>query len=138
MDGLVETWLEDDHALPGIEILCRLRDEHAYRGGKRAVYELVRWLRPPAVAPLVRFEGVPGEFSQHDFGQVDVRYTSGVIERVHFFASRLKSRDRGPRGAGLTSYDEDPDGTGTRRGRCPSRRAVRSSRGTAATSNADA
>ena len=22
--------------------------------------------RPPAVAPLVRFEGVPGEFNQHD------------------------------------------------------------------------
>jgi transposase len=88
--GLVETWLQEDHALLGIEILRRLRDEHAYRGGKSAVYELVRRLRPPAVAPLVRFEGVPGEFSQHDFGQVDVRYPSRVIERVHFFASRLK------------------------------------------------
>jgi transposase len=88
--GLVETWLQEDHALPGIEIVRRLRDEHTYRGGKSAVYELVRRLRSPAVAPLVRFEGVPGEFSQHDFGQVDVRYTSGAIERVHFFASRLK------------------------------------------------
>ena len=39
---------------------------------------------------MVRFEGVPGEFSQHDFGQVDVRYPSGRVERVHFFASRLK------------------------------------------------
>ena len=88
--GQVETWLHDDHTLPGVEILRRLRDEHEYRGGKSAVYELVRRLRPPAVAPLVRFEGVPGEFSQHDFGQVDVRYASGTIERVHFFASRLK------------------------------------------------
>ena len=88
--GVVETWLQEDHALPGIEILRRLRDEHAYRGGKSAVYELVRRLRPSTVAPLVRFEGVPGEFSQHDFGQVDVRYRSGAIERVHFFASRLK------------------------------------------------
>jgi transposase len=87
---LVQTWLQEEHALPGIEILRRLRDEHAYVGGKSAVYELVRRLRPRAVAPLVRFEGVPGEFSQHDFGQVDVRYTSGVLERVHFFASRLK------------------------------------------------
>lgn len=88
--GLVETWLHEDHALPGMEILRRLCDEHAYRGGKSAVYELVRRLRRPAVAPLVRFEGVPGEFSQHDFGQVDVRYTGGAVERVHFFASRLK------------------------------------------------
>jgi transposase len=88
--GLVESWLHDDHTVPGVEILRRLRDEHAYRGGKSAVYELVRRLRPSTVAPLVRFEGVPGEFSQHDFGQVDVRYRSGAIERVHFFASRLK------------------------------------------------
>ena len=88
--GLVETWLRDDHGLPGVEIVRRLHDEHAYRGGKSAVYELVRRLRPAAVAPLVRFEGVPGEFSQHDFGQVDVRYRSGALERVHFFASRLK------------------------------------------------
>jgi transposase len=42
------------------------------------------------VAPLVRFEGVPGEFSQHDFGMVTVRFTTGGTERVRFFASRLK------------------------------------------------
>ena len=41
-------------------------------------------------APLVRFEGLPGEFSQHDFGQVDVTYLGGVIRRIRFFASRLK------------------------------------------------
>jgi hypothetical protein len=40
--------------------------------------------------PLVRFEGAPGEFSQHDFGSVTVRYRSGAPEQVHFFASRLK------------------------------------------------
>ena len=72
------------------QLLQRLCEEHQYGGGKSAVYELVRRLRPPTVAPLVRFEGVPGEFSQHDFGHVDVRYTSGEIERIHFFASRLK------------------------------------------------
>jgi hypothetical protein len=86
----VEAWLREDPTLPSIEILRRLGDEHQYGGGKSAVYELVRRLRPPAVAPLVRFEGVPGDFSQHDFGQVDVRYTSGAVERIRFFASRLK------------------------------------------------
>lgn len=39
---------------------------------------------------MVRFEGVLGKFSQHDFGQVDARYTTGGIERIHFFVSRLK------------------------------------------------
>jgi hypothetical protein len=33
---------------------------------------------------------VPGEFSRHDFGQVDVRYRAGGGERLRFFASRLK------------------------------------------------
>ena len=48
------------------------------QGGKSALYELVRELRPTRTMPIVRFEGLPGEFSQHDFGVVDVRYISGV------------------------------------------------------------
>jgi hypothetical protein len=47
-------------------------------------------LRARVVTPLVRFEGLPGEFSQHDFGEVRVRYQDGTEEVVHFFASRLK------------------------------------------------
>jgi hypothetical protein len=38
----------------------------------------------------MRFEGLPGEFSQHDFGRVKVRFEDGSIRIVHFFASRLK------------------------------------------------
>jgi transposase len=86
----IEAWLAEDRTLPGGEIVRRLREEQGYAGGKSAVYELVRRLRPVPVAPLVRFEGVAGEFSQHDFGQIDVRYTAGGQERVRFFASRLK------------------------------------------------
>lgn len=81
--------LAAEPALPTVEILHRLREER-YAGGKTALYELVRELRPQPTAPLVRFEGVPGEFSQHDFGQVEVRYLDGSHERVHFFVSRLK------------------------------------------------
>jgi transposase len=88
--SVIETWLAEDGALPSGEIVRRLREERGYAGGKSAVYELVRRLRPVTPAPLVRFEGVAGEFSQHDFGQTDVRYTGGGRERVHFFASRLK------------------------------------------------
>ncbi len=40
---------------------------------------------------MVRFEGMPGEFSQHDFGSVSVVYGDGTSEKVHFFASRLKA-----------------------------------------------
>jgi transposase len=83
-------WLEEDRTLPSGEIVRRLQQEQGHRGGKSALYELIRRLRPVPVAPLVRFEGVPGEFSQHDFGVVSVRFTSGAVERVRFFASRLK------------------------------------------------
>jgi transposase len=85
----VTIWLTEDRHLPGMEILRRAH-EAGYAGGKSALYELIRRLRPTPAVPLVRFEGVPGEFSQHDFGQADVRYDDGRTERVHFFASRLK------------------------------------------------
>lgn len=81
--------LAAEPTLPTVEILHRLREER-YAGGKTALYELVRELRPKPTSPQVRFEGVAGEFSQHDFGQVVVRYLGGSEERIHFFVSRLK------------------------------------------------
>jgi hypothetical protein len=38
----------------------------------------------------MRFEGLAVEFSQHDFGQVRVRFLDGSSSIVHFFGSRLK------------------------------------------------
>ena len=87
-DRIVDV-LAAEPKLKTIEILHRLRGL-GYDGAKTALYEAVRGLRPRPVTPLVRFEGLPGEFSQHDFGQVDVRYLDGSEERIHFFASRLK------------------------------------------------
>ncbi|HSD90996.1 MAG TPA: IS21 family transposase [Kofleriaceae bacterium] len=72
-----------------VELLRRARNK-GYTGGKSALYKLVKELRPERPRPIVRFAGLPGEFSQHDFGEVDVKYLDGRIERVHFFASRLK------------------------------------------------
>jgi len=81
--------LKEKADLPSLEILRRVR-QVGYRGGKTALYALVASLRPKAVKPLVRFEGLAGEFSQHDFGQVDVEFRDGATRRIHFFASRLK------------------------------------------------
>lgn len=85
----VKAWLDDDDGLPTQELLRRA-NESGYGGSKTAFYALVAGLRPLTATPVVRFEGLPGEFSQHDFGHVDVRYVDGRKERVHFFASRLK------------------------------------------------
>jgi transposase len=81
--------LQQTPDLASLEILRRIR-EGGYEGGKTAVYALVASLRPKSAKPLVRFEGLPGEFSQHDFGQIEVQFVDGASQRVHFFASRLK------------------------------------------------
>jgi len=72
-----------------VELLRRAKLK-GYSGSKSALYVLVKELRPKRLRQVVRFEGLPGEFSQHDFGHVDVRFLDGRKQRVHFFASRLK------------------------------------------------
>ena len=85
----IEEILKQEPDLASLEILRRMR-EAGYRGGKSALYGLVASLRPRVVQPMVRFEGLPGEFSQHDFGQLEVEFVEGSRRRIHFFASRLK------------------------------------------------
>ena len=81
--------LEQDPSLLGVEILRRLRLE-GYSGGKSAVYSVVRELRPAEAKMTMRFEGLPGEFSQHDFGETKVIFLNGTQQTVRFFATRLK------------------------------------------------
>jgi len=86
----IRGWLEERADLPTVEILHRLRGE-GYAGGKTAAYDFVRRLRGPAPSRvMVRFEGLPGEFAQFDFGEVQVSYLSGEKEKLHFAAYRLK------------------------------------------------
>jgi transposase len=85
---LVEA-LAETPGLRSVELLHRAR-QAGYTGGKSALYALAQTLRPRTVTPLVRFEGLAGEFSQHDFGEVRVTYQDGTETKVHFFASRLK------------------------------------------------
>jgi hypothetical protein len=52
---------------------------------------LVKDLRPaPSKEPVVRFEGLPGEYARFDHGEGWVEYADGARERVIFFAGRLK------------------------------------------------
>jgi transposase len=81
--------LQETPELASLEILRRVR-EAGYAGGKTVLYALVASLRPKPARPLVRFEGLAGEFSQHDFGEVEVEFRNGARQRIHFFASRLK------------------------------------------------
>ena len=87
--AFVVEMLTAEPELMSLEILRRSR-ERGYRGSKTAMYDLISSLRVAKQRPVVRFEGLAGEFTQHDFGEVDVRFVDGRTKRVHFFASRLK------------------------------------------------
>lgn len=85
----VEAWLKAEPELRSVELLRRAQLA-GYDGAKSALYELVRSVRVVIPRPVIRFEGLPGEFTQHDFGEVLVRFLDGTVSRIHFFASRLK------------------------------------------------
>ena len=85
----VKKILSGEPGLMSLEILRRVR-ERGYEGGKSAMYRLIAELRPRDVDVQMRFEGLPGEFSQHDFGEVNVRFIDGTVRKIRFFASRLK------------------------------------------------
>jgi transposase len=87
--GFVAELLATEPHLMSLEIMRRAKLK-GYGGGKTAFYDLIHSIRPKPVRLMTRFEGLPGEFTQHDFGQVDVKFMNGTIKRVHFFASRLK------------------------------------------------
>jgi transposase len=85
----VKRILAEEPELKTVEILHRLRGA-GYKGGKTAAYDLVKSLRPGSAEFMVRFEGLPGEFTQHDFGEVWVTFADSQRHKVRFFASRLK------------------------------------------------
>jgi transposase len=88
----IDTWLAEEPALKVAEILRRLTTDYHYRDGKNPVYGYVRQVRPPKAPrlPVVRFEGVAGEFAQHDFGTLTLAYLNGTAEKLGFYAGRLK------------------------------------------------
>lgn len=85
----VAGWLTAEPDLRSVELLHRAKLA-GYTGAKSALYELVRGVRVTTPRPIMRFEGLPGEFTQHDFGEVLVQFLEGPKQRIHFFASRLK------------------------------------------------
>jgi transposase len=82
--------LENEPTLPATEVLRRAR-EWGFRGGRSQTAALVKKLRPkPRKEPIVRFDGLPAEYAQFDFGECVVPFACTGKERVQFFAGRLK------------------------------------------------
>jgi transposase len=95
-DAQIHEWLDQD--LPVIRMfeLARADADHPYTGSETAFYDYVRKVRrarqyvPANVA--IRFEGLPGEYVQIDWGEVrDLALTNaGKTHTRYFFAARLK------------------------------------------------
>jgi len=85
----VRELLKREPELLSVEVTRRM-GLAGYEGGKSAMYRLIASLRERKRQLQMRFEGLPGEYSQHDFGHVRVKFLDGTEEQVHFFASRLK------------------------------------------------
>lgn len=87
---LVKEVDSEGQPLQSKEIFRRLRAKK-FNGGKSGLYAFIAGLRDDDDDEFVtRFEGLPGEFCQHDFGQVLVRFADKSVRQVRFFASRLK------------------------------------------------
>ena len=92
----ISAWLVQP--LPVIRMLelARSDPDHPYQGSETAFYDYVRKLRrarkPPVREVALRFEGMPGEFLQVDWGEVrDLPLThAGPTRTRYFFAARLK------------------------------------------------
>ena len=66
--------LQERADLPTTEILRIATTEWGWSGSRATFFRLVRSLRPVQVPePMVRFEGLPGEFAQFDFGEAVVK-----------------------------------------------------------------
>jgi transposase len=96
-DAQIAGWLDQNLLVSRMLELARADVDHPYTGGDTAFYDYVRKERrarkqtPHDLA--LRFEGVPGEFLQIDWGEVrDMAFTKAELagQTRYFFAARLK------------------------------------------------
>jgi transposase len=96
-DAQIREWLDHNLLVSRMLELARADADHPYSGGDTAFYDYVRKVRrarkqtPRDLA--LRFEGVPGEFLQIDWGEVrNMAFSKPELEGQtrYFFAARLK------------------------------------------------
>ena len=93
---VVRQWLTEDlgrhrkQRHTAVRIFERLRDEHAFTGGRRAVSDLVKEIRRElsTLEIFVPIEHPPGAEVQIDWGEADI-LLNGVSKRVMLFCARL-------------------------------------------------
>jgi transposase len=87
----VLSWLREEIPVRRMLELAR-QDPTPYGGGASTFYRFVSRVRADldaGASPIIRFEGLPGEYVQWDWGEARVQLGSQVVKRV-FLAGRLK------------------------------------------------
>lgn len=96
-DAAIHGWLDQNLSVRRMLEMARSHPEHPYQGGDSAFYNYVqplcqaRTLRAAEIA--VRFEGLPGELLQIDWGEErNFPFTKATLagQTRYFFAARLK------------------------------------------------
>jgi transposase len=96
-DDLIRVWIEEDVPVTRMLELARSDPKQPYKGGPTAFFDYVRKFRrnqgalPTDLA--LRFEGLPGEFLQIDWGEVrNFPFVRSSLQGQtrYFFAARLK------------------------------------------------
>jgi transposase len=88
----LESWLEAEIPATRMLELARQDPLAPYTGGASTFYRFVARLRAERAAgasPVIRFEGLPGEYVQWDWGEAQVPLGGEPVKRV-FLAGRLK------------------------------------------------
>jgi transposase len=91
-DAAVTAWLDAGLPIKRMLELVRADGTTPYTGSPATWYRYVhrhQQARAAAAAPVIRFEGLPGEFLQVDWGEAHVPLGIAVVRRV-FLAARLK------------------------------------------------
>jgi len=92
----VVSWIEAD--IPATRMLELARQDPAapYTGGASTFYRFVARLRADRAAnaaPVIRFEGLPGEYVQWDWGEARVRFAENVCSRIRDVKSTRALRE---------------------------------------------
>ena len=96
-DEQIGAWLDKNVSVKRMVEMARADQHHPYTASETAFYDYVRKLRrarkqtPAHLA--IRFEGLPGEYLQIDWGEVrDMEFSSSSVtsQTCYFFAARLK------------------------------------------------
>ncbi len=96
-DAAIRQWLDQNLSVRRMLELARRHPEHPYQGGDSVFYDYVQPLRQARTLRVadvaVRYEGLPGELLQIDWGEVRrFPFTKSGLngQTRYFFAARLK------------------------------------------------